>query len=761
MKRLTHTTLIAGILASVAGPSFADLTPVPESPATFRDHLAILSDPYLTGPTAQSVDVAWFTEGPGDQHFVQFGEDLLQTQAATSSRMTRMFEDRQSNWNDPRRPTTGADLYDRDVWRHEATITGLPANVRTPYRAVSVIDGVAHASEVFTLQPLPTEGHPVKIVLTSDQQNREMSPATFQMLMATEPDIDGIFFAGDFVDTPHRASEWFDRSNSRRPAFFPSMQGFYRSMMESRWTDGSPLVNHAENPYEGGQLLQNAWLLGTIGNHESPGLWRPGEWTLDQMDNEPQPRWFAEIRYEQNNATINPTDDPAIRQQWIQDNSYEFTQYFEMWNHPNDGPGGEEYYALKIGDVFLISMHVNRVWRNWNNGWRGPVTSPSGNNNRGKMGEPRNALNNPLQWGFGDMFFQRYSVGTAQHDWLLGVLASDDFRNAKYRVVLAHQTGFGFGDNSTPVMAEPIATIDYVLDGNTANLDPSNLAQMQTTFPMDRAQWESVIEPLLGSIVGITYDYPLTGDIWKHDIEPLLIEHGVHLVQFGHSHLWNRSRVGTLNYIETSNYGNSFGTAWKDEPNAINERRTPWATYPQDRPDADRFDPFAYPRFGDAQGRPGIFPNLANPEFDFGENPAPVPYVASNEIGVFSILDTGTGTVRSYAFDWRRDGSSAAPVLFDEFPIVVTPTSSELAISQPDAPNFHYGDRKEFTFRLTRSSGQMVSYRGGDDLSGLNPLLMGPEVREIAITEHADGTEDVLVGATTTGDRIFVKAGNE
>jgi hypothetical protein len=31
-----------------------------------------------------------------------------------------------------------------------------------------------------------------------------------------------------------------------------------------------------------------------------------------------------------------------------------------------------------------------------------------------------------------------------------------------------------------------------------------------------------------------------------------------------------------------------------------------------------------------------------------------LPYVASNEITVFSVLDTGEGVVTSYAFDTRR-----------------------------------------------------------------------------------------------------------
>ncbi|XHX77188.1 MAG: hypothetical protein RBJ76_22530 [Stenomitos frigidus ULC029] len=42
-----------------------------------------------------------------------------------------------------------------------------------------------------------------------------------------------------------------------------------------------------------------------------------------------------------------------------------------------------------------------------------------------------------------------------------------------------------------------------------------------------------------------------------------------------------------------------------------------------------------------------------------------MPYIASNEITVFSIFDTGTNTIISYRFDTRYPKS--AVVKFDEF----------------------------------------------------------------------------------------------
>ena len=58
-----------------------------------------------------------------------------------------------------------------------------------------------------------------------------MSPGTFQKLVETVGIPDAVLFAGDFVDNPHRASEWFDRQNEERPVFFPGLQGTCRSMV--------------------------------------------------------------------------------------------------------------------------------------------------------------------------------------------------------------------------------------------------------------------------------------------------------------------------------------------------------------------------------------------------------------------------------------------------------------------------------------------------------------------------------------------------
>lgn len=632
----------------------ATTEPTTEAAAPENDTGRLLSEPFLQLPTADSVRVVWFTDFAGSAHTLTYtpnGEPV--TVAATTTKMSRMYEDGDSALAD----RTYSELTERDVWRHEAVATDLQPDQRVPYAVASTTDaGDTLVSAEYSLQPLPTPGTGIQILLTSDQQNRQMSAANFQKVIETVGMVDAVFFAGDMVDYPHRASEWFDRFDAAwleepgeadqpaypatRPAFFPAFQGTYQELFPGF-------------PYTGGAILQHAPLFGAIGNHESPGRWRPEEHTINQMDNDPQPRWYAEKRYEEQQEEINPEGDPAVREQWIRDNSYEFTAYREIWNHPEDGPRGEEYYAYQIGDVFLISMNVSRVWRTWD-------VSPE---SRSKFTENVETLNNPDEWGFGDMWFETFDAGSEQYAWLVDVLESEAFQNARYQVVIAHQSTFGLGDNVIPALANRTVTITYDDNGEEASTT--------LVWPVDQDRWERDVEPLLGRITAIRYDYPITDDVWRNDIEPLLLEYGVDLVLNGHSHLWNRSVVDGMHYLETSNVGNTFGAYYSDDAGTIAERAS-WAASFWDElesPDS-RWDAADYPSTGDLHGREPIFPTEFNPmaELDpLEENNRPLPFVSSNNLTVFSILDTASGTVSSYVFDVRDPTGETR--LFDQFVI--------------------------------------------------------------------------------------------
>jgi len=149
-----------------------------------------------------------------------------------------------------------------------------------------------------------------------------------------------------------------------------------------------------------------------------------------------------------------------------------------------------------------------------------------------------------------------------------------------------------------------------------------------------------------GNIKAVRYEYPKEADYIIGDLMPLLEAANVQLVFYGHSHLWNRfcSSSG-IHFLETSNVGNSYGAAWGD-----NKREVPIG-YQQE-----------YVELGDPNGLEPIVPTIAPLLNEDGKS---MPYIASNDITVFSIFDTGTGTISSYRFDTRKQDSQV--LKFDEF----------------------------------------------------------------------------------------------
>ncbi|MEM0912796.1 MAG: metallophosphoesterase, partial [Pseudomonadota bacterium] len=475
----------------------------------FRDNDQIITDPMLTGPADGEVSVVWYSRMSGDSHHVMVGERLDQMFSATTTMMSQMFEDESSTvfGRAVGTPEPGNVVTEQSIYRHEARITGLTANQRVTYIAVSKVNEVEFKSDVFTLQPLPSADQPVKILITSDQQNRAMSPANFEKVVETVGIVDAIFFAGDLVDTPNRASEWFYRDNISRPSFFPALQGTFDQMFP-------------EHPYKGGAILQHAPLFGTIGNHESPGRFDMSQ-SLGAQDGDPRPMWFAQWQWSQ----LTEAEQMATgmtQDEYIRANSYDHVTYYEMWNLPENDVEGEDpenFYAIRYGNVSLISMNVSRVWRNWNNGFA--------NDGRGKFSEPTMTINDLDTWGFGDMFFADYSPGSAQRRWLGEQLSSDNFSLAPYRVVLTHQSMHGYGDNSVPVMANPQATITFT-DGS----DP-----IETTFPASDEIWNQIVSAAEASAIEqVRYQYPVEDDLWL-GVEQELLSAGVDLVVSGHSHV--------------------------------------------------------------------------------------------------------------------------------------------------------------------------------------------------------------------------------
>jgi hypothetical protein len=80
-----------------------------------------------------------------------------------------------------------------------------------------------------------------------------------------------------------------------------------------------------------------------------------------------------------------------------------------------------------------------------------------------------------------------------------------------------------------------------------------------------------------------------------------------------------------------------------------------------------------YPVAGEVHGRTMAQPTLVNPMRTLDRRTAAwteqdLPFVASNNLCTFSVLDTGNATVSSWCFDSRDPAS--APVKFDECPLL-------------------------------------------------------------------------------------------
>lgn len=552
---------------------------------------SLLSDPFLQLPTKNSINVVWFTEFKGDQHWVEYGAQLEQQVLAKTTKLSHLREDQDSELN---QSNSYSQVISRDIWRHEATVTDLPPDQRVSYQVKSRSGEQIISSNTFTLASNPTTDKPLKILLTSDHQLMPMTTANLSKVVDTVGRLDAVFFPGDLVNVPDRASEWFD--DHRGSSFFPALQG-----------RGSYELEHSESKtiYKGGEIIQHAPLFPAIGNHEVMG--RRSEPTLKQEFNQPIPRHIAENFYQQTTTKTNSPESIPSKQDWIKDNSFNTDTYEEIFSLPTSSPGGKRYYATTFGDIRLISLYVTNIWR-----------SPSLDaEDAGRYKESNNDLDNPTQWGHGQHIFEPIKQGSQQYQWLKEELASEAYQKAKYKIVMLHHPPHTLGGNIVPPF----------------------------TDPQPKPYYQDEEKNKLRSLY---YDYPIENDYIIRDLIPLLESAGVHLVYYGHSHLWNRFRSDSgMHFLESSNVGNSYGAHTKDNPRSV-------PTYSLEN----------YAKTDNPNGLEPIVPNIAPLIDQAGQ---PMPYIASNDITVFSIFDTNTGTISSYRYDTRQPGSDA--IKFDEFKI--------------------------------------------------------------------------------------------
>lgn len=580
---LAIITIVLPIIIKHSAMSFATQTQLVQ-----QIHHSLLSDPFIQMPTAKTTNVVWFTEFPGDRHVVKYGFQLEQKVTATTSKLSRVREDLDSQIDHP-----PPESIPRDIWRHEATVTNLIPNQRIPYQVESRQGNQSIKSQIFTLTSNPTPNTSLQILLTSDHQLMPMTAANLAKVVETVGRVDGVFFPGDLVNVSDRASEWFD--DRRGGAFFPSLQG--KASYEL-------VKNGIKTKYQGGEIIQHAPLFTAIGNHEVMGS--GGQATLKQEFNQPLPRQVAQELYQQVAHEVNPRRDFRLKQNWIKDHSYNTDTYEEIFSLPQSEQGGKHYYATTFGDIRLIALYVTNIWR-----------SPSlAAEDLGRYKESINNLAQPETWGYGQHIFEAIAQGSRQYQWLEQELNSQAFREAKYKIVMFHHPPHTLGGNIVPPYTDPQPQPHYTATGKLRSL---------------------------------YYDYPKENDYIIRDLIPLLESAGVQLVYYGHSHLWNRfqSQRG-MHFLESSNVGNSYGVHLGDNPRPI-----------------PAYSPENYTAIGNPNGLEPIVPSIAPLKDATGQ---PLPYIASNDITVFSIFDTQTGIVSSYRYDTRQPNSPA--LKFDQFKLI-------------------------------------------------------------------------------------------
>ncbi|BAZ18125.1 metallophosphoesterase [Calothrix sp. NIES-4071] len=388
--------------------------------------LKLLTDPFLQLPTATGVHVVWFTEFAGSQHTVHYGANLNQSTGATTTKLTRTREDQNEN-GQYKQPIT------RDIWRHEAEITNLTPGVRVKYRVTSTDNGASVSSDVFTLAPLPLPNTPLKILLTSDHQIKPMVAANLQKVTETIGQVDAVWFAGDLVNIPDRASEWFD--NTQGNAFFPCLQG--RGNYEMDWDE-------TKITYTGGQIIQHAPMFTCIGNHEIMGRFARED-SLNKEFDDTIPRDVARKLYGED---------------YLKDNSFNTDTYEEIFTLPQSETGGKTYYATTFGDIRLVVLYATNMWRF--------VSTEDGR--KGKYGEPKADLENSENWGYGQIIYEPIAKGSAQYNWLETELDSLSFQQAKYKVVMLHHPPHTLGDNIVPAYTDPVQIIERDKEGNITNV---------------------------------------------------------------------------------------------------------------------------------------------------------------------------------------------------------------------------------------------------------------------------------------------------
>jgi hypothetical protein len=583
---------------------------------------ALLTDPYLQRPTDRSVQVAWVTEFAGRRHLLLYGPAI--------SRLTERDLDRIAKGR--------FGLFGRHIGLRIVVAETIPLSRMREDAESRLPDGPLadppsgpverplwrHAAEARGLRP----GRRVPYrVLSVDDEGRSVLSEVFrlapkptrgqavkvlltsdhQTLPMTPANLQKVEETVGPVDAVFVVGDLVNHPDRASHWFDDARGGAFFPALQGRASQIIKADDGTETRYRGGRLIQEAPLYPVIGNHEVMGRSLPGR-PLAAEFRAAIPLDVAARAYARLADEVNPSGDPAIRARWIAANSFNVETYRQLFTLPDESPGGETYWAETFGDIRVIGLYVTHVWRP-------PKIAPG---RPSRYVEPEAVSDDELEQGWGQHIFERIDKGSDQLAWLERELQGAAFKDAKYRIVLMHHPIHGLGSNASPPFTDPLRIEER---------DDQ------------------------GAISRIRYEYPSSADYLVRDLKPLLQQAGVDLVVNGHSHLWNRFEDRGVHYLETSNVGNSFGAYHEATGLSRTVPPAPW-------------NPENVTAQGDPHGLEPIAPNI-RPQT--GEDGQPLPFIASNKITVFSILDTSDGSVTSYAFDTGKPDSDA--LAFDRFVI--------------------------------------------------------------------------------------------
>lgn len=429
--------------------------------------------------------IVWFSESDRGWGETGADPDHLTHQPSAVSVLTRVAE--------------GLELpVPRRIHRHEVPIDDIDGEIVWHRAGINTAEGAVTTELTQARRPSPDGG---PILLTSDHQAMPLTAfATTAMSQVLDEPVEAVFYAGDCVNVPDRASEWFDLPSGN--SFFQCLQG------TAQGGDG-------DAAWPGSAILQHCPIYTTIGNHEVMG--RVTGRNLDVAFNEPVPREVALAEFERVEGRRPTTPDDHRH---VENDSWSIRTYQQVFGLESASDG---WYSTRVGNVWLISLFATRAWR--------PVEStldPNARLSNSRYHDAAGTQNRPLERGYGSFPFVEIGKGSRQYEWLVEQLAAPERQACRWTVVMLHEGPFGTGDNVMPPWSEPEHTVEHDGDGNR---------------------------------VGTRYQYHQQRNPLLTDLVPLFDEAGVNLVLSGHSHVWNRFRTDAgVNYLETSNVGNTYGS---------------------------------------------------------------------------------------------------------------------------------------------------------------------------------------------------------